>query len=173
MLDEAKMRRLAMIQYVYTMAVDQSRQPEPLNMVSVLYFHDAVELFLALASEHLDAGKTGQAFMSYWEAINQKLPNKDFGQKDSMNRLNAARSNWKHHGILLPTTEIEDFKTNVADFFRENTPKVFGFAFEEISMTSLVQYEEVRDRLLSAEKLSNDGEIKRSIREAAIAFLYS
>jgi hypothetical protein len=170
MLDEAKMRRLAMIQYMYTMAVDQSHKPEPLNMVAILLFHDAVELFLALASEYLNAGKTGQEFMAYWEAINQKLPSKDFGQKDSMSRLNAARSNWKHHGIRLSTTEIDDFRTNVAIFFRENTPKVFGIAFEEISMAILVQDEEVRNRLLKAEQLSSTGEIKAALKETAIAF---
>src|SRR6266699_42204 len=170
MLDEAKMRRLAMIQYMYTMAVDQSHKPEPLNMVAILLFHDVVELFLALASEYLGAGKTGQAFMDYWEAINQKLPSKDFGQKDSMSRLNAARANWKHYGILLSTTEIDDFRTNVATFFRENTPKVFGFAFEEISMAALVQGEEVRDRLLKAEQLSRTGEIKAALEETTIAF---
>src|SRR5712692_10799655 len=114
MLDEAKMRRLAMIQYMYAMAVDQSHKPEPLNIVGILLFHDAVELFLALASEYLNAGKTGHGFMEYWEVINQKLPSKDFGQKDSMSRLSAARSNWKHYGIRLPTTEIDDFRTNVA-----------------------------------------------------------
>ena len=139
-------------------------------MVSILLFHDAVELFLALASEHLDAGKTGQAFMTYWESINQKLPGKDFGQKDSMTRLNAARSNWKHHGIRLPTAEIDVFRTNVATFFRENTPKVFGVAFEAISMATLVQDEEIRDRLLKAEQLSSTGEIKSALKETAIAF---
>src|SRR5579859_4004259 len=142
MLNEAKMHRLAMIQYTYLMAVDQSHKPEPLNMVSILLFHDAAELFLALASEHLDAGKTGRGFLEYWEPINQKLPSKDFGHKDSMTRLNAARSNWKHHGIRLPVTEIEDFRTQVAALFRDNTLKVFGLAFEDISMTTLVQTEE-------------------------------
>lgn len=170
MLDEAKMRRLAIIQYMYMMAVDQSHQPEPLNMVSIQLFHDAIELFLALASEHVGAGKTGQEFMAYWDAISQKLPNKDFGHKDSMNRLSKARSNWKHHGIRLSTTEIDDFRTNVADFFRENTPKVFGINFEEISMAALVQDEEVRNRLLQAEQLSSTGEIKAALTEIVIAF---
>src|SRR5690242_15295971 len=90
-LDEAKMRRLSMIQYMYAMAVDQSQRPEPLNMVGILLFHDTVELFLALASEYLGAGKTGKEFLAYWESINQKLPSKDLEQKDSMSRLNAAR----------------------------------------------------------------------------------
>ena len=170
MLDEAKMRRLAMIQYMYAMAIDQSHKPEPLNMVSILLFHDSVELYLALVSEYLDVGKTGKEFLAYWEAINQKLANSDFGQKDSMSRLNAARSNWKHHGIRLSTTEIDDFRTNVTTFFRENTSKVFGFSFEEISMASLVQGEEVRDRLVKAEQHSSSGEIKDALREIAIAF---
>jgi hypothetical protein len=170
MLDEMKMQRLAMIQYTYTLAVDQSHQPEPLNMVSLLLLHDAVELFLMLASEHLGAGKTGQEFMVYWDAINQKLPSKDFGQKDSMNRLNKARGNWKHYGIRLSTSEIDDLRTNVATFFQENTPKVFSIAFEEISMAMLVQEEEVRGRLLKAEKLSSTGEVKAALKEIAIAF---
>lgn len=171
MIDGAKMRRLAMIQYMYMMAIDQSHKPEPLNMVSISNFHDVVEHFLALASEHLNAGKTGENMMGYWAAINQKLPSKDFGQKDSLERLNKARVNWKHYGILLPTVEIEDFKTNVGDFFRENTPKVFGFAFEEISMSALVQNEEVRDRLLKAEQLNSTDDIKSALQETAIAFL--
>src|SRR5437660_2331558 len=170
MLDEAKMRRLAMIQYTYTIAVDQCQKPEPLNMVALLLFHDAVELFLMLASEHLHAGKVGKEFLAYWEPINQKLPGHDFGHKDSMGRLSAARANWKHHGICISTTEMGDFRKNVADFFRDNTSKVFGIAFEAISMAMLVQSEEVRNRLTEAERLSSVGEIKAAIRETAIAF---
>lgn len=171
MIDEAKMRRLAMIQYMYMLAVDQSQQPEPLNMVSISNFHDSVEHFLVLASEYLNAGKTGENMMGYWAAINQKLPSRDLGQRDSMERLNKARVNWKHYGILLPTVEIDDFKTNVGNFFRENTPKVFGLAFELISMSALVQNEEVRDRLLKSEQLNSTGEVKAALEEISIAFL--
>lgn len=170
MLDEAKMRRLAMIQYMYTLAIDHVNKPEPLNMIAILNFHDAVELFLALAAEHLNVGKEDQKFVTYWDVINPALPNKDFGQRASMTRLNKARVGWKHYGIPIPTVEIENFRTNVADFFLENTPKVFGFAFEEISMATLVQGEAVRDRLLKAEQLSSTGEIKDALKETAIAF---
>jgi hypothetical protein len=170
MLDEAKMRKLAMIQYMYTLAIDHVNKPEPLNMVAILNFHDAVELFLALAAEHLNVGKEDQKFVTYWDVINPALPNKDFGQRASMTRLNKARVGWKHYGIPIPTVEIENFRTNVADFFRENTSKVFGIAFEEISMAILVQGVEVRDRLLKAEQLNSNGEIKAALKETAIAF---
>lgn len=36
--------------YVLSLGVEQSQQPEPLSAVSVLTFHDAVELFLQLTS---------------------------------------------------------------------------------------------------------------------------
>lgn len=170
MLDEAKMRRLAMIQYMYTMAIDHVNKPEPLNMIAILNFHDAVELFLALAAEYLNVGKEDQKFVTYWDVINPALPNKDFGQRASMTRLNKARVGWKHYGIPIPTVEIENIRTNVADFFRENTPKVFGFDFEEISMAILVQDEEVRNRLVQAEQLSSTGEIKAALVEIVIAF---
>jgi len=59
MLDKSTIiKRLAFIKYLYKLAVDQSRRPEPLCSASILTFHDAVELFLQLASEHLDVGKT-------------------------------------------------------------------------------------------------------------------
>jgi hypothetical protein len=171
MFDEAKMQRLAMIRYMNTMAIEQSSKPEPLYMIGLLLFHDAVELFVSLVSEHLNAGKTGQDLMAYWDAINQKLPSKDFAQKDSMARLNKARADWKHYGIRVSASQIIDFRANVADFFRENTPKVFGFSFEEISMAALVQSKEVQDHLLKAEQLHSTGDIKAALTETAIAFL--
>lgn len=171
MLNEAKMQRLAMIRYMYTMAIEESQKPEPMNMTALLLFHDAVELFLALTSEHIGAGKEGQEFTAYWGAVNQKLQGKVFGHKDSMIRLNKARVNWKHYGIRVATEEINNFRTNVADFFRENTPIVFDISYEEISMAALVQSKEVRDHLLEAEKLHSLGDIKAALKETAIAFL--
>jgi hypothetical protein len=171
LLDEAKMRRLAMIQYMYTMAIDQSRQPEPINMIGLLLFHDAVELFVALVSEHLHTGKIGLDVMAYWEFIDQKLPTgQEFGHKDSMARLSKARGSWKHLGMRISATEIDDFRANVVTFFRENTPKVFGIDFEEISMVLLVQNEVVRDRLTKAQELNSTGEITAALSEVAIAF---
>ncbi|GHO51442.1 hypothetical protein [Ktedonospora formicarum] len=171
MLEEAEMRRLAMIQYMYTQAVEQVSKPEPLNMLAVLTFHDAVELFLALAAEHLNVGKEDQKFVTYWDVINPVLPNKDFGQRASMTRLNKARVGWKHYGIQIPGPDIESFHSSVTDFFQENTPKVFGIAFDEIAMAMLVQDEDVRDLLLKAEKLNSSSDLKAAIKEISIAFL--
>jgi hypothetical protein len=170
MFDEAKMRRLAMIRYLYSLSLDQAKLPEPLYMIALLQFDDAVELFLALASEHLGAGKVGREFLTYWEAINQKLPGNNFGHKDEMNRLHVARNNWKHHSIRISQTELQDFRTNVTTFFQNNTPAVFGISFDAISMTTLVEDEDVRKRIETSEKFHQEGNMKKAIKEISIAF---
>lgn len=101
MLDKSTViKRLAFIKYLYKLAVDQSKRPEPLCSASILTFHDAIELFLQLASEHLNVGKQQPSFMEYWDLISQKLSNQELTQKESMRRLNRARVALKHHGTL-------------------------------------------------------------------------
>jgi len=151
-------------------AIDQSMKAEPLNSVAVLLFHDCVELFLALVSEYLNAGKTGQAFLEYWEAINNKLPDKDFAQKDSMKRLNTARTSLKHSGIQPSKSEVDAFRISVANFFDENTEKVFGISFRSISMAPLVNDDEVRQGLENADELFSQGNIEDAVEKVAIAF---
>ncbi|HBX87013.1 MAG TPA: hypothetical protein DEG09_00170 [Marinilabiliaceae bacterium] len=94
------MQRLAFIKYLYTVAVEQSKQPEPLSSSSILSFHNSIELFLQLASEYLDVGSKSPGFMDYWELLEPKLTEGGLTQKESMRRLNKARVALKHHGTL-------------------------------------------------------------------------
>ena len=45
------MRRLAIVKYLYTQALEQERKGDPLAGLALLPFHDAVELFLQVAAE--------------------------------------------------------------------------------------------------------------------------
>lgn len=63
------MRRLALIRYLYNNGVQQSREPEPLGLVSILTFHDSIELFLQLAAERLNVSKPGLSFMDYLRRV--------------------------------------------------------------------------------------------------------
>ena len=59
------MQRLALIRYLYTVGVRQSEQPEPAGAMSILIFHDSIELLLQLASEHLDVSTKNASFLNY------------------------------------------------------------------------------------------------------------
>ena len=69
-------QRLSFIKYIFSMGLNQSHQPDPLNSISILSFHDSVELFLQLSLEKLDISKADVKFMKYYELINDKLQNK-------------------------------------------------------------------------------------------------
>lgn len=173
-LDETTMERLAFNKYVVDMASQQAQEPQPMSATAVLSFHDAVELFLQHSAEYLNAGKAGKSyvrFMEYWEIISNALPDdQELGQKPAMRRLNDARVSLKHQGTRPDTADIASFNVAVTDFFEENVPKVFGIEYSEISLISLVQYEETRNRLTQARQYLSEGERKEAIKELALAY---
>ncbi|GAH70959.1 unnamed protein product [marine sediment metagenome] len=67
------LKRLSFIKYLYQLGINQSRQKTPQNSISILMFHDSVELFLQLSTEYLSASpRANIGFMEYWGVINQK-----------------------------------------------------------------------------------------------------
>lgn len=165
-----EVKRLALIRYLYKAGVEQSNQPEPLNTLSLLSFHDAAELFLHLAAEHLNADKTAQGFMDYWDKINQKIHPDQITQKDSMDRLNKARVQLKHHGTSPSKLDMEAFRATVTNFFQDNTPKVFGIDFDSVSLVDLVAYDGAKSKLRSAQHMMQSGDTNGAIRDIAASF---
>jgi len=163
-------KRLAFIKYLYRLAVEQSKRPEPLCSASILTFHDAIELFLQLASEHLDVGKKDPSFMEYWDLISQRLSNQELTQKESMRRLNKTRVALKHHGTLPSKLDIEAFRAIATNFFEENTSIIFGIDFSNISLVELVQCENVKSNLKNAEELLKENNIEEALDKVALAF---
>ncbi len=164
-------RRLAFIRYLYELAVRQSRLPEPIGAAALLMFHDAAELFLQLACEHLDSGASKPDFMDYWALIERKLPpGTQLLQKESMRRLNRARVALKHHGNLPSTVDLEAFRATATNFFADNMPIVFGLQLADVSLTEFVQPEEARQRLNNAEQDMARGDVDSVRKNAAVAF---
>src|SRR6266571_312990 len=126
-------RRLALIRHLYRLGVVQSRLPAPLSAISILIFHDGVELFLQLASEALDAEtKSKMEFMDYWGPISKKLPGGELGMNEAMRRLNKARVGFKPSisalsgripACLKPTRAL--FSLLMASFIPSSPPGSF------------------------------------------------
>jgi len=164
------MSRLSFIRYFYLLAVEQSRQPEPLSAVSILNFHDSVELFLQLASECKNVGKKSLTFMEYFGIIDPVLAPERLGQKESMRRLNEMRGTFKHSGTLPSPSAIEGFRVGVSNFFEENTPLVFGLAFSEVSMIDLVTFSPAHASLKQAEQALVENDYAAAMSSIAVAF---
>lgn len=171
LLTPTEARRLAFVRYLYQLGERQSREAEPIGATSLLIFHDAVELFLQLASEKVNAGKREPSFIEYWDLIRQELPGEAaLSQKEAMRRLNKSRVALKHHGTLPSRLALEEFRASVTAFFEDNTPTVFGVEFSDISMIEFVEPEEARRRLETAQHHLAQGNLLKGSSEAAIAF---
>lgn len=170
MLHQTTVQRLAFIKYLYMTAVRQSEQRGPLASASILMFHDSVELFLQLASERLNVGKSDLGFMDYWDVLSPKLPGEGLTQKESMRRLNRARVSLKHHGIMPSRLDIEGFRASATNFFGENTPQIFGVDFASVSMVDLVRCAETRESLRKAQQSQEQGNLEEALDLVAVAF---
>lgn len=167
---ELILRRLAFIRYLFNVAVEQSKQAEPLAAASVLSFHDSVELFMQLTSEHLNEGKNAVHFMEYFDLL--KLPNgQTLSEKESIRRLNNARVALKHDGILPSKFEIDALRASVTSFFETNTQLAFGLEFRSVSMLNLVQCKEAKACLEEADKLIVEGKHEDALDKIAVAFI--
>jgi len=163
------MKRLAFIRYLFNLAIEQSQRPEPMCSSAILTFHDSVELFLQLGSEHHCVSKKTNEFMEYWQILKDEK-GLELGQKVSMRRLNKARVGLKHNGTLPSRLTIDDFRISVTNFFDENTPLLFGIDFFGISLIELVQSERVKKNLLDAEEYLTKEDYENSLDKVALAF---
>lgn len=157
-------KRLALIKYLYKISVEQSTQAEPICSFSILSLHDSIEMYLKLLAEHLNIKSDSFNFLDYW--IN--IPSLTL--KESMRNLNARRVNIKHKGLLPSKSDIELSRVNATDFFEQNTITQFGVNFNEISLFSLIQYDNIRQRLEVAQKALDERRIENCIEAVAIAF---
>lgn len=169
-LDHTVVKRLAFIKYLYQTSVAQSFAPTPLSCASILTMHDGVELFLQLASEHLNVGSGHPGFMDYWDILNKKLDPKELEQKEAMRRLNKSRVALKHHGTFPSVLDIESFRASITAFFKDNMQLVFGCALEDITLIEFVNPESARDKLKESQHQIKAGDTLVALDGIALAF---
>lgn len=169
MIDPVKMKRLALIKYIYNLGLSQTNPPEPLFATAILTFHDAVELFLQLTCEEYNIHEKKINFEDYWPKI-QAFNGVELPHKATMSRLNSSRVNFKHHGNVPSKLDIEGFRASVTYFFEESTKLVFGIEFSTISLVELVQNIHVKSKLHESLECASDQKLNEAQTNLAIAF---
>lgn len=161
---EIIIQRLALIKQLFQIGCEQSKQVESIAFISLLTFHDSVEMFLKLLAEHKDINSTQFNFLEYWD----RIPNLTL--KESMRNLNNRRVNLKHKGLLPAKSEIEISRINTVDFFEQNTFTQFEIKFSEISLIDLVSCPTVKKYLEIAEESLAKNNTENCISNTACAF---
>jgi hypothetical protein B2_16713 len=165
MLDkEITIRRLAIVKYLYTIAVQQSMQVETVAGFSILSFHDCAEMFLLLIAENKNLKAQKWSFKDYWTHI------PELTLQNSMNALKDRRVSIKHKGQFPSKSDIELSRLTITQFLEENTSKQFGVEFKEISTSSLIYFKSVKDYIDIAEQKYQSGEIYECLKNCKFAF---
>jgi len=163
--------RLSIIKYLFNRASEFSIQPEPQNGLSVLLFHDSIELCLNLICETRGIN-VPRNFMEYWSEINKSIGPQLLSHQTAMNKLNKARVNLKHHGIIPSKIDIEAFRIMVLDFFEENYPAFFNIDFKNVSLIDLLKNEKAKIKLKEAEESFTKNLVEECIKSLATSFGY-
>nr|WTB11960.1 hypothetical protein OG546_49155 [Streptomyces antimycoticus]WTB12174.1 hypothetical protein OG546_50375 [Streptomyces antimycoticus] len=140
----------------------------------MLTFHDAVELFLIVTAEHLGAVvKDRDPFIKrFFEGLHPtNFPGGvELQGQYGIKRLNDLRNGFKHTAGFPGPNAISDVKADTAHFFLENTPRVFGFAFDDIDLSQVVQHDQTRAHLKTATQLDSQGNRLEAMGTLAVAF---
>lgn len=158
-------RRLATIKYLYRIGLQQSMQVDTVSGFSILSFHDCAEMFLLLVAENNGISTSNLKFMEYWRVC----PNLTL--KESMKSLKDRRVSIKHKGQFPSKSDIEISRITTTNFLEENTPIQFGFDFKDISISSLISFENVREYIDKAESFYNSNDLYQCVLNSKIAFI--
>jgi len=161
---ELLMKRLSIIKLLYKVGLEQSKQNEAISFFSILTFHDSIEMFLKLASEHKDIKSDKFSFIEYWDS----MPHLTL--KESMKSLNSRRVNLKHKGLVPAKIEIEASRVNVTDFFEQNTRTTFDIEFSDISLFELIKFSETKKLLILAQEHLGKSEIESCVENVTKSF---
>ena len=158
-------KRLAKIKYLYKIGIEQSMQEGTFAGFSLLSFHDCAEMFLMLVAEnHGDKIDDNMSFMSYWNKY------QDLTLSASMRILKDRRVNIKHKGLFPSKTDIEESRITITQFLRENTEMQFKTDFDGISLADLINYSNIKDYVLKAEKAFSQNDFYECLVNAKIGF---
>ncbi|MGQ4433870.1 MULTISPECIES: hypothetical protein [unclassified Streptomyces] len=166
-------QRLAFVRFLYEQGVSRSAQPEPLSATAILSFQDAIEHFLLLGADHLGVNlPNDMKFLQFWERLKPKLPQgQELPGKQAMSRVNKLRVDFKHYGIPPATASIMQARADVATFFTDATPLVFGVDFDAVDMVDLVPRAETVKFLRYAQARVDAGDHPEAMAGLLIAFM--
>ena len=155
-----------------TLATDNaSRHQEVALFASVTTLHDAIEIFLLAAAEHLNA-KIGRRteFEQYLDKIDEKLTPHELPNRPRLLQFNKMRTSAKHDGIRPDKEEVLSFLAMALDFFEATTKLIFEVNFWTISLIDFIDDDEKKTILEKAREYFENGRYLNCLVECRKAF---
>lgn len=161
---ENHIKRLALIKYLFFIGEEQSHQLGAAASFSILAFHDCVEMLLVLIAHH-EKKRTQKFFLEYWNEI------PDLPYRGEMDNLNNVRVSLKHNATFPSRDEISRCHDDVRLFLSDSIYKYFETDFDDISISNLIIFDEVKKYIEEAEILFKEDSLYEALVKCRMAFI--
>lgn len=164
-------KRLLYAKYLVSRARTAQNERSDLGVaISLLLMHDAAEMLMLAAVDHLQIAMPKKwDFMDFWAEI--KKSHAEPPQRIAMEQMNKMRVALKHNGTLPHSQTVRDFLPRLDVFFEEITKNYFdGVNFTELSLADLIDNESVRSMLHQAEQAFASGDKQEAFVKLKLGF---
>lgn len=164
-IDESYMRRLASVQALFHLGLENLERGTPYNSAqAVLTFDNALEMMFRLASDKMQL-MTKDNDRAYLPAlvrnVNQNLTDSQL-KVPSITELHEARNKIQHNGILVDKLIVDRYRSLVAETLEYLTKKIFEIDWKTVSISNLIQNPIIRSHYNNAEHSYGDGKYEEA-----------
>lgn len=142
--------------------------------MAVLALQDAVEMFLRTVAEYYDASiSPTENFDKIVQKIDEAPKNISktlVPRRTALFKLNKARVNFKHFGLLPVRGDVESFCGEIDLFLREASNSLFKLDFDTISLADFIKHRRTQNKLRAAERALQNAEYREAVEFSAMAF---
>ena len=164
-MSEGEARKLVLIRGIFLHGCAHANSKDEISRVlAVHHFDFSVEMMLkCIAVKHNIASSAKQEFKfkDLWNEITKKgikLP-----LKSRMFELHEERNLVQHAGIVPSLEDVVNFKGYVESFLEQVAEQEFEISFKELSLTQLIENDELRKIVQKAENLFENEKYKECI----------
>lgn len=152
MLSESVVKRLTLSRYLFEQALQNARsEQETADAACVNLLQDAIEIFFLASFDHLNVAVARKTdFPQYLDKLSEALAY-DLPYRQRLLELNKVRVLSKHDGIAPSHREVDAYVSTTRNFLEEVCAKVFQKDYWTISLVDLLDNDETKTFLQSAE----------------------
>src|SRR5260370_25482645 len=103
--------------------------------------------------------------MDYWSTLAGK--GVVLTEERAMERLNTARVNLKHRGLIPAHSQIEGFRSSVSTFLTAKAQSALAVEFDRLSLTHLLRSQTIKSKLDASEYLLKYGDHNSHSRDSS------
>lgn len=155
-----EIRRLVLAKALYLHGCSHALHKDVVSrMLAIHHFDNAIEIVLRCVAMRQRTQPEKKQF--YFEDLLGKIDNVPL--KEQMSALHRARNAVQHQGDIPSMESVAKYRNYAEDFFMMICKDLFGVRYEELFLSTLIERENLKKRVLEAEEAFGRGEFKPCI----------